>query len=379
MTRNTTNYGWTVPVDSDPIAQGATVLGAAFDKVDAQTMVPSDSLTADVPYTSWPLGWSVMNVSSAATALAGNWPNTTVIGAVYTLRLSGKGWQFYFAATSPTNVYFRWYGSGAQAWQSILPGNSYLPVDSIAADLPSGSWPLGMSYMAVTSANSGTLNYPMPGNAGSVTTWRGSGSQYQLYMVGNPPNILFRWFGSTPGAWQTIFPPNTNLAANAFTADSPSTSWPLGFSHMPVSDPTGTNFPGTGSVLTSRNSTGSVSYQIFQATSGPYLYYRWYGTNPGPWLTIIGPEKFSQVAGGSIAVGQSAAAGATTQVTVTLPANRFTSSPRLYAQAASRVPGVVTTGVADSSTTSFSLYLYSQAAIGAAGVTVYWQANVGAT
>ena len=203
MPGSTTRFGWPFPLPTDLIANGASTIGQMAQAIENQITLADNAFAAGDLIGGYPLGWSMMTVTAPASA--GGWPTpNTGAAIVLTFRGSGVGFQFYLSSASlPYGYQMRWIGSGsASAW---VPVNGIIPQDTWAAAEPSTSYPPGNTSMAVSSGNFAALGWPV--GAGQVTTYRNSSGSvaYQFYMVTNQAQLLYRWFGTTPGPWNTLW------------------------------------------------------------------------------------------------------------------------------------------------------------------------------
>jgi hypothetical protein len=166
------------------------------------------------------------------------------------------------------------------------------------------------------------------------------------------------------------------VPVDTYTADTVWSSWPLGISIMRNAVASAGNWPtagGTsGTVITMR--TNVAAHQFYMTGSPISLFWRWYGSTPGPWQWIAGAPVPTASAAGNVV--PTLTANQVTAVVVTFPANRFTSNPRTFTQLLSATPQNQAIGTAGLSTSSITLNVWSTVA---ASPTIHWYAVQGAT
>jgi hypothetical protein len=195
MPGTTTNFGWPKPLSTDLIAQGADTIGQALDKADAQFMIPVDRYTADEPWTSYPIGISIMAVNTVA---ANNWPGTSATGSVITFKQASRAHQAFMTA-SPVSYFWRWYGSTPGPWQTL-----------VGASIPTAFATGGISGATVTPNVVTAIPITFPANR-----------------FATPPRFSVTLNVTNPSGWFIAFNPisATGTTVNVFHATATSISF----------------------------------------------------------------------------------------------------------------------------------------------------------
>lgn len=113
------------PEPIDPVAGGATAirnLAEALDFTRIVELTAVDIPNAAAPFANYPLGVSLLPVSSAE-ATAGNWPIPAGAGTVVTVKQGARAGQwFYLSSTTNARAMFRSLsGGGASPWGGTGP------------------------------------------------------------------------------------------------------------------------------------------------------------------------------------------------------------------------------------------------------------------
>lgn len=175
------------------------------------------------------------------------------------------------------------------------------------------------------------------------------------------------------------------LPPDKFNGNEPMTSYPIGVSIMRVSqgDITVTGWPSSSSAASAVVTLRAVSYawQLFMC--GAQLWYRYLGSTAGGtptiWSALSGAGVPIAMVGGILtAPFAGAAANTLVSVAVTYPAGRFASVPRNYLQLVSATPQQYFVSASGASTSGFTFYGYTNAAV-TTGPNVNWWAVSGGT
>lgn len=105
MPSNTPWLDFTIPVDTDLIADVAAIVAQGFDDVEAALFLTENSRDQQTPPVDWPRGMSLMGFTSAAPS--GSWPEAG--GLILNLRRYGSAstYQLMFAGNESPRIQVR--------------------------------------------------------------------------------------------------------------------------------------------------------------------------------------------------------------------------------------------------------------------------------
>lgn len=148
MTGSTSIFHWPYPLPAEPFAAGAEVIGSLAKAIEAQMVVSTDSKSVSDPYDSYPLGQSLMMLTTAGST-NGGWPGPAS-GFLLSLRRSGGDATAQIFIKNTVSAPFAQLRVGnANGWSSwVTLGNTKLP-DAVLTGQVSATPPTGGGVVAV--------------------------------------------------------------------------------------------------------------------------------------------------------------------------------------------------------------------------------------
>lgn len=142
MPGSTPVFGWPFPLPTDPIAQGAGVIGNQVQAAEAQVVLPPDSRNASNGVENYPLGISLMSITTA-NAAAGGWPIASSAILLTARRPDGiAALQFWIQnVTGSPQIRFRIINNtGMSGWDTVAgrPVPDAMASNQITLTPPSG-------------------------------------------------------------------------------------------------------------------------------------------------------------------------------------------------------------------------------------------------